>query len=76
MRIEQKRSIVFRGEATLGDTTELRILHTNRGEPFREGIELSLDTNYANHATIFLDNTEACELRDLLNRLYPVEPSK
>jgi len=53
-----------------GDT--LTITYTNRGEPYREGIQLSLEVDggdYGGH--LFLEDWEAKRLRDLLNEVYP-----
>lgn len=74
MKITQQPSLKFRAESLFGEVTELRVTHTNRGEPYRDGMELSLDTEYNNHATLFLEADEARQLRDLLNRLYPRRP--
>lgn len=71
MKISQQSSLKFVAESTFGEATEFRVAHSNRGEPYRDGIELSLDTGYNNHATLFLEAGEARQLRDLLNRLYP-----
>jgi hypothetical protein len=68
MQIVKQQSVRFCAE----DGRELTVVHTNRGEPYRTGIRFSLDTangSYGDH--LFLENSEAKELRDLLNRLYP-----
>lgn len=68
MKVISKTSVAFRAE----EGHELRIVHTNRGEPYREGIEVSLElpgNEYGGH--LFLEGGEARQLRDLLNDLYP-----
>lgn len=69
MRRIQQSAVRFRAE----DGAELVIVHTNQGDPYREGIQMSLDIDggrYGGH--LFLEDFEARCLRDLLNRLYPV----
>jgi hypothetical protein len=67
-----KKSVTFRGE----DSSEMRVYHSNRGDPFREGIEVSLDLNGGERGGyVFLEEREALALRDLLNRLYPPRQS-
>lgn len=68
MRVLEKTTVVFTAE----DETKLSVSYTNRGEPFRKGVELSLEfpeDRYGGH--LFLEDREARELRDLLNNLYP-----
>lgn len=68
MKKIDKTSVRFRAE----DGDELVVIHTNRGEPYREGIEVALETGDHRHGPyLFLESREAMELRDLLNRLYP-----
>lgn len=68
MKIVSKTSITFQAE----DGHELRVEHSNRGEPFRKGIELSLELPEERYgAHLFLEDCEARKLRDLLNNLYP-----
>ena len=57
----------LRGEE--GDS--LTVTYDNRGEPYREGITLSLSDGARTETAVFIENREACELRDLLNRMYP-----
>jgi hypothetical protein len=59
----------FRAEQ--GD--ELTVGYDNRGEPYRQGISLWLETG-EKYAGVFLEEDEARELRDLLNRIMPVKP--
>lgn len=54
------------------DGHQLRVTYSNMGDPYREGIQLTLETGsheYVSHP--FLEDYEAIELRNLLNRLYP-----
>ena len=54
------------------DGYELRIAYDNRGDPYREGVSLSLelgDGGYGGH--MFLDMHEVVRLRDLLNSIAP-----
>jgi hypothetical protein len=69
MKVDRmKQRVEFRGE----DGCSLEICYSNMGEPFREGIQLSLDEgDHERSPYIFLEQHEAKELRDLLNRLYP-----
>jgi hypothetical protein len=60
-------------EAEDGDS--LRVTYDNRGEPYREGVQLSLDKASGDYgAHLFLEDREAMELRDFLNKLYPKRP--
>lgn len=68
MKVLNKTSVTFSAE----DDNKLRVNHANRGEPFREGIELTLDVDNGRYGgQVFLEEHEARELRDLLNGLYP-----
>lgn len=50
----------------------LTVVSTNRGEPYRKGIDLALYIGeYDYRAGVFLKGGEVRALRDLLNRLYP-----
>lgn len=71
MKITENTLIKFSGENTLGEQAQLVIRGTNRGEPYRQGIEFDLDSGDRN-STIFLEGYEAKKLRDLLLRLYPI----
>lgn len=65
-----KQRVKFLGE----DGCSLEVSYTNMGEPFREGVQLYLDEGIHERSPhIFLEQHEAKELRDLLNRLYPDE---
>lgn len=63
--------VKFRGE----DGSSMTARYDNRGEPFRQGVTLSLDEADDRYvASVFIEDREAKELRDLLNKLYPVKP--
>lgn len=47
----------------------LVIYRTNRGEPFREGIDILLKNGYDTFAGCFLEKGEMRELRDKLNEM-------
>lgn len=49
----------------------LRLRESNRGEPYRDGVELELDDPDGRDSRVFLERSEAIVMRDLLNRLYP-----
>ena len=60
----------FEGEN--GDLLE--VYRDNRGEPYRAGLTLYLhDRSFSPRLTqgVFIDDTEARRLRDLLNRAFP-----
>lgn len=71
MKTEVKKSLRLRGEG--GD--ELIASYDNRGDPYREGVDLRILNGYDTIVSVFLDDHEARSLRDLLNRLYPVGKS-
>jgi|GEM_PF-2787437 len=56
---------IFRGE----DGDSLTIRYDNRGEPFREGVNIELQDDDYNGVSIFLDERELKELKDFLNDL-------
>lgn len=72
MKIVGKSSVTFCAEE--GHT--LRVSYSNRGEPYREGIDIDLNLpNDQYGGSLFLEDHEAKQLRDLLNRLYPERQS-
>lgn len=57
-----------------GNGDELAFVHSNRGEPYREGVDVSLDGEGGEYwGRLFLEEGEARRLRDLLNKLFPAE---
>ncbi|MEG0063039.1 MAG: hypothetical protein RR740_00400 [Pseudomonas sp.] len=71
MRLQvQRKRLVLQSDA---DEGKLEICWSNRGEPYREGIELNLDNRVnGEQASVFIEGWETRVLRDLLNRLYPI----
>lgn len=54
------------------DGHQLRVGYDNRGEPYRDGVTLSLEMGggeYGGH--MFLEMSEVNRLRDLLNSISP-----
>lgn len=50
------------------------VRYTNQGEPFREGIEIGIQSqDWNNQVTVMLCDDEAKQLRDTLMKLYPVK---
>lgn len=72
MRSKTHQSVAFEGE----NGERLLVLTDNRGEPFRQGISLQLIEGYENLSSVFLEDQEVMQLRDMLNRLYPSEARK
>ena len=56
------------------DGHEFVVRSSNRGEPFRQGIEMDLTKDYDCIASVFLEDFDAKLLRDFLNKRYPVTP--
>ena len=48
----------------------LEVQYTNMGEPYREGIGVCLNDDLKS-TSLFIEEWEAKQLRDLLNSLYP-----
>jgi len=72
--IERPKRLTFRD----GDGgRDLEVYWDNRGEPYRDGVSFYLhDHIYSETAGTFLEAHEAVQLRDLLNRLYPIAALK
>lgn len=68
MEIIEKRSYV-RMTGEHGESVSVR--ETNRGEPYRHGIEVSLEAGNDYLGGVFLELGEAAHFRDLLNRIVP-----
>jgi len=69
MKFERQQSATFRGEG--GDC--LRVHYDNRGDPYREGLTFDLTENEYDHVvSVFLEGFELRQLRDLLNKMYPI----
>lgn len=70
MRVDHTMaSVSFQGE----DGDVLTIGYDNRGDPYRKGVRLDMDSPCRSaRAYVFLEDREATELRDLMLRLYPL----
>lgn len=55
--------------AYYSDAQSLRVVSTNRGEPYRVGVELTLVYDASNSVSVFLEQREAARLRNLLNKI-------
>lgn len=54
------------------DGEDLTFRDSNRGEPYREGLQVSFDlANYEYWGSMFIESDEAGRLRDLLVKLFP-----
>ena len=55
------------------EDNSLSVRYSNRGEPYRSGIEFCIDQGWDKTSVeVFIEEREARALRDLLNKLYPV----
>jgi len=71
MKVQQNiKSLVFSEDAA-----EVRVAYANRGEPFKEGVELSFIPAYYNTSLVrvLLDIREVKHLRDKLNEFLGEE---
>lgn len=66
--LPSRTRIVIQSDA---DEGRLVVCYDNRGEPYREGIDLSLERG-PDSVGVFIETWEVRALRDLLNRLHPV----
>ena len=67
------KSVCFDGE----DGSYVTVYHTNRGEPFKEGLEFEVfDAEQDLSVTVFLTEYELFSLRNYLNKLTNYEGSK
>lgn len=71
MIVKSEKSIVIRAE----DGAELRITYDNRGEPYRDGIGMGL-TDGDKNTSLFLERAEALAIRDVITRIFPVQPDE
>jgi hypothetical protein len=68
MKTEINRALRLRDE---NEGRELIAMHTNRGDPYREGVDLLMQGKDYRHITsAFLENAEARELKDWLVEIY------
>ena len=67
MKINQGTQIVARGE----DGETLRLMYSNRGEPYREGCDVQVTISNGEYAepeiSVFIDHRELVSFRDALN---------
>jgi hypothetical protein len=70
MKIEEPRKLLTL--QSTGDDGRLEVRYDTMGEPFREGISLSLERpSYDQSASVFIEGWEVRALRDLLNNIVP-----
>lgn len=70
MKIKDRNETHVTFDAEEGD--QLVVSYDNRGEPYREGISISLhEPDKPWRSSVFLDKQEAGQLRDLIDGLYP-----
>lgn len=56
------------------DGDKLSVYYSNRGEPYREGVEVSFQCEGEGGGPyVFLEDREARELRDFLIQRYPLK---
>lgn len=67
--IAKRKSVSVNGDG--GET--IHVCESNRGEPYRRGIEISIERGHDHLAGAFLEISEATSIRDLLNRVIPVQ---
>lgn len=62
------RALILDGE----DDDQLVVRWDNRGEPYREGLTLEVNSSdYQTLTSIFISQREALALRDKLNEIFP-----
>lgn len=64
------KPLVFKGEGE----DHLTIRYSNRGEPYREGVEVEwiLGNDWGSNVSVFLETEEMKRLRDTLNKMLPL----
>jgi hypothetical protein len=63
---KSSKSVTFHGE----DGEKLRVSYDNRGEPYRQGVALWLESG-SHMQGVFIDQREVRQLQDMLDLLYP-----
>ena len=53
-------------EVAAEDACVVRIVRTNRGEPYRDGVEVDIGTKTRCEASVFLEDEDAAELADFI----------
>jgi hypothetical protein len=64
--LRYERSVTFDGE----DGEKLRVSYDNRGDPYRQGVALWLESGSALQG-VFIDEREVRQLQDMLDLLFP-----
>lgn len=64
--LQHEQTVVLHGE----DGERLRVSYDNRGEPYRKGVSLWLDSGTILQG-VFIEKSEGERLRDLFNLLFP-----
>jgi hypothetical protein len=64
--LQHEQTVVLHGE----DGERLRVSYDNRGEPYRKGVSLWLDSGTILQG-VFIEQSEGERLRDLFNLLFP-----
>lgn len=57
------------------DGSSLEIGYDNRGEPYRDGLTLYLNTTAAGCRHVFIERDEVKKLKDLIEKLFPEKKS-
>uniref|UniRef100_A0AAU6W0V4 Tail assembly chaperone n=1 Tax=Pseudomonas phage Nican01 TaxID=3138540 RepID=A0AAU6W0V4_9CAUD len=74
MKIETPRQKLTLQSSNPSEDGRLEVYYDNRGEPYRQGISLSLERpDLQVSANIFLETWEGRAFRDLLLKLYPLQ---
>lgn len=74
MKIETPRQKLTLQSSNPSEDGRLEVYYDNRGEPYRQGISLSLERpDLQQSANIFLETWEGRAFRDLLLKLYPLQ---
>lgn len=74
MKIESPRQKLTLQSSNPSEDGRLEVYYDNRGEPYRQGISLSLErADLQVSANLFLETWEARAFRDLLLKLYPLQ---
>lgn len=74
MKIEAPRNKLTLQSGDPENDGRLEVYYDNRGEPYRQGVSLSLERrSFDQCANVFLESWEGRALRDLLLKLYPLQ---
>jgi hypothetical protein len=64
--LKYEQTVTLHGE----DGEKLRVSHDNRGEPFRKGVSIWLESGSVTQG-VFIEQHEGERLRDLFNLIFP-----